>query len=419
MKQLIIKNVGPIDSINIELNRFNILIGPQSSGKSTIAKILSSCEWIEKEVATTRDESVVSDGKEFVTLIESFHKIEDYFDSPEPSYVLFDTDFITIEYKEQKLNIHLKKQACYRRQKICYIPAERYSATLPELNGYEFGATNLKSFLFDWYRAREFFNPNNKNDVLGLGVKYFYDKSRDIKRDRIQHVNGKSYDISLSSSSSGLQSVIPLLVMVQYYTGQYFQEYNFKSSFEQDTKVRKTRVALTSEVALAKYKPDFKEEEAEDLVKQFNEELHKGVKRVVEIFEEYEKACDRLLIPNRTTFIIEEPEQNLYPYTQVDLIESIVRLCSSDSPHGFTITTHSPFVLNYINVLILRFYKHAQGKSKLNPLELSVFATQNGHAVDLMQLNEKTNERSINTQDLVEVMREMLNEYKELKGTGK
>ncbi|MBR5640449.1 MAG: ATP-binding protein [Muribaculaceae bacterium] len=419
MKHLVIKNVGPIDSVDLNLKRFNIFIGPQSSGKSTIAKILSSCEWIEKEVATTRDENAIASGEDFKSIIESFHKVEDYFDNPLHSYVLFDTDCIKIEYKEKQLNIILKRNVDYHRQKICYIPAERNAATLPELNGYEFGSTNLKSFLFDWYRAREFYNPENKNDVLGLGVQYFYDKTLESKRDRIQHINGKTYDISLSSSSSGLQSVIPLLVMVQYYSSQYFQEYDFKNSFELDAKAKKTRIALTSEVALTKYKPGFKDDEAEELVKQFNEELHKGVKRVLEIFDEYEKACDRLLIPNRTTFIIEEPEQNLFPYTQVELIERIAGLCSKERKHGFTITTHSPFILNYVNVLILRFYKKTENKSVLNPDDLAVYATQEGRIIDLMQLNAKTNEWSVNAEDLVEVMREMLTEYKELKSAEK
>ena len=415
MKHLVIKNVGPIDSVDLNLRRFNVFIGPQSSGKSTIAKILSTCEWVEKEVATTRDENAVAVADGFKNVVGAFHKIEEYFDHPIDSYVLYETNYIRIEYSKKNLNIHLKREAEYQRQKICYIPSERNAATLPELNGYEFGSTNLKSFLFDWYRAREFYNLENKNDVLGLGVQYFYDKTLETKRDRIQHINGKTYNISLSSSSSGLQSVIPLLVMVQYYSGQYFQEYNFKNSFEQDSNVRKTRVALTSEVALAKYKPGFKEEEAEDLVKQFNDELHKGVKKVVEIFEEYEKACDRLLIPNRTTFIIEEPEQNLYPYTQIELVENIVRLCTKERKHGFTITTHSPFVLNFINVLIKRFYKKQEGKSVINPEELAVFSTQKGRTVDLMQRNVATGEWSVNAEDLVEAMRTMLQEYRELK----
>lgn len=50
MKHLIVQNVGPINHIDVELKRFNFLIGSQSSGKSTIAKIYSTCSWMEKEM---------------------------------------------------------------------------------------------------------------------------------------------------------------------------------------------------------------------------------------------------------------------------------------------------------------------------------------------------------------------------------
>ena len=55
MKHLIIRNIGPVKEADLELKRFNFIIGPQSSGKSTVAKILSTCEWIEKKVETTRN----------------------------------------------------------------------------------------------------------------------------------------------------------------------------------------------------------------------------------------------------------------------------------------------------------------------------------------------------------------------------
>ena len=45
-----IQNVGPIKDLTLPLNRINVLIGPQSSGKSTIAKLLSFCSWLEKEM---------------------------------------------------------------------------------------------------------------------------------------------------------------------------------------------------------------------------------------------------------------------------------------------------------------------------------------------------------------------------------
>ena len=48
MAHLIIKNIGPINEVEFDLNKINIFMGPQSSGKSTIAKIVSYCAWLEK-----------------------------------------------------------------------------------------------------------------------------------------------------------------------------------------------------------------------------------------------------------------------------------------------------------------------------------------------------------------------------------
>ena len=61
MRRIIIRNIGPIKESELELKRFNFIIGPQSSGKSTVAKILSTCSWVEKEVATTMNESTIAD----------------------------------------------------------------------------------------------------------------------------------------------------------------------------------------------------------------------------------------------------------------------------------------------------------------------------------------------------------------------
>ena len=47
MPNLTIRNVGPIKVVEgINLNKVNVFMGPQSSGKSTIAKILSFCTWV-------------------------------------------------------------------------------------------------------------------------------------------------------------------------------------------------------------------------------------------------------------------------------------------------------------------------------------------------------------------------------------
>ena len=51
MASLHIKNFGPIlDSTKIELTPLMMLIGRQSSGKSTFMKVLCFCRWIEKKI---------------------------------------------------------------------------------------------------------------------------------------------------------------------------------------------------------------------------------------------------------------------------------------------------------------------------------------------------------------------------------
>ena len=415
MRHLIIRNIGPIKEINVEFKRFNFIIGPQSSGKSTIAKIFSTCSWIEKEVATTMNEKAVANAADFRSLMEDFHKMTDYFDKQ--SEIVFETDVILISLKGEAFTIKLKDQKAYRRDKICYIPSERNSVTLPELQGIEFGPTNLRSFLFDWFNAREFYDELNKTNILDLGVRYYYDPDELKYKDRIEHVNGKTYHIPLGSASSGLQSVVPLQIMLQYYSDQYFTTYAERTSFDTDVKTRMIRQKLTDTIVLQKMFPDeVSPNNRSQLIKMANERLHKGDPEAQSLLRDYQSEVERLTVPIRTSFIIEEPEQNLYPFTQVALLETMLKLCFNDRSHRCTITTHSPFILNYLNVLIERFNKGLFDKVNLNPKELSVFATTDGRLTDLMQVNAKTGAMSVNAEDLVEAMRYMYREYREMRG---
>ena len=72
MRRLIIRNVGPIKSLDIRLNKINVFIGPQGSGKSTIAKIISFCSWLEKVNEATERAAV--DG--LIKRLGMFHHIQ-------------------------------------------------------------------------------------------------------------------------------------------------------------------------------------------------------------------------------------------------------------------------------------------------------------------------------------------------------
>lgn len=77
MARLIIRNIGPIKNVDIELNKVNIFIGEQSSGKSTIAKIVSFCLWLEKTV--NKDDVFFGEGKEAYRRLQTYHHIQSYF----------------------------------------------------------------------------------------------------------------------------------------------------------------------------------------------------------------------------------------------------------------------------------------------------------------------------------------------------
>lgn len=411
MKQLVIKNVGPIRQVDIKLNRFNFFIGPQSSGKSTVAKILSSCMWLEKEVLTTLNDKVLADGAAFVRLVESFHKIEGYFE--DGSFVQYDTDCISIMYCDKDIKITRKENEDYRREKICYIPAERNMVTLPELQGFEFGHTNIRSFLFDWFNAREFFVAGNKTDVLNLGVKYYYDSEQSKIKDRIEHVNGRTYQIALSSASSGLQSLTPLLVMLQYYTDEYFRSYNEKRSFAADTKLKKTISTLLSEFNENREMPNSKDEERARLAQEVNIQSFSDFLQDQLLSHKILSTFSRLMVPHRSSFIIEEPEQNLYPSTQMDLLDLVVELCNGERKHHCTITTHSPYILNQLNLLVKRFDVGATDCATLNWEEISVWAVKDGEVRDL----KVRNAHLINPEYLSEPLDRIYEEYEQYETT--
>ncbi|MCQ2336007.1 MAG: ATP-binding protein [Paludibacteraceae bacterium] len=407
MRHLTIKHIGPIDFVDINLSRFNFFIGPQSSGKSTIAKVLSTCMWLEKEAATTLTEHLTYTTDEFVALIEEFHKIQGYFGVD--SVVDYVTDSVVLHYdKKRALSVDLKPGINYHRQKVSYIPAERSAITLPELQGFEFGSTNMRSFLFDWFSARELYTPERKAEILNLDMRYFFDKDEKKYKDRVEHRNGKTYEISLSSASSGMQALIPLQLMVQYYTNEYFERYKLKSAFDDDEKDKLLRYRLVDKVVLEKLYPRYIESQRSELLREANKKYREGEKKYVELVKEFKAMYNQLAIPERTSFVIEEPEENLYPYSQIALVELLVKCCQTERKHEMVVTTHSPYVINYLNVLL----RGSHGGVKIMPNDINVWAVSDGGVLSLNVQDAKTGEMLIDTYDLTEPMEAIFNEYK-------
>ena len=109
MRHLTITNVGPITkTAHIVYERFCILIGPQSNGKSTIAKVLSTCLWLEKEACTSLTTDVVKDGEDFKRQIEDFHRMHNYI-HPDSSYIEYQSPYVSIVYDKGQFTMSVEK----------------------------------------------------------------------------------------------------------------------------------------------------------------------------------------------------------------------------------------------------------------------------------------------------------------------
>ena len=388
MTTIEIRNIGPIKEVKkIYLNRINVFMGPQSSGKSTIAKIISFCTWVEKDVATNQSLSEYEDNKTyFRERLESFHKIKGYFNSD--SYIRYKSEVVDIVWENEECSISWVDRYAYKRSKIAYIPSERNMVILPEARKSEFGNTNIRSFLFDWFEARKKYSDKNKLSVLNLGVNYYYVEGSE--EDHIRGNNNDSeYDILLSSASSGLQSITPLIAIIEYLTKWIYDEDTI--SFELDERRQRVNRILAEEKVLKPYydKVYLPIEDRQDLTNSFNEKLHEKEEKAVKYFDEYKTISNSLFKTTNSQFIIEEPEQNLFPEAQRDLVYYFLQKCLNREENRLTLTTHSPYVLYALNNCMMaglvrdkmeanELSKLKCNQSKINPIDISIYEIREG-----------------------------------------
>ena len=388
MTTIEIRNIGPIKEVKkISLNRINVFMGPQGSGKSTIAKIISFCTWVEKDVATNQSFSEYEENKTyFRERLESFHKIKGYFNSD--SYIHYKSEVVDIVWKNEECSISWVDKYAYKRSKIAYIPSERNMVILPEARKSEFANTNIRSFLFDWFEARKKYSNENNLSILNLGVNYYYIEGSEEDHIRCDN-NSTDYDILLSNASSGLQSITPLIAMTEYLTKWIYNEDTI--SFEQNERRQQVNRILLDEKVLKPYykKEKLSKEDRQKFVRDFMTKLEKKDKEAWRTFDIIRTIFSYLFKTDNSQFIIEEPEQNLFPETQRDLVYYLLQECLNKERNRLTLTTHSPYVLYALNNCMMaglvsdkmeanELNELKCDQSKINPIDVSIYEIRNG-----------------------------------------
>ena len=382
MRRLVVRNIGPIKSVDIRLNKVNVFIGPQGSGKSTLAKIISFCSWLEKVNEAT--DRAALDG--LINRLGSFHHLAEYF--TDQSVIFYEGDNVVFAYNWNvknkvlppksfggaKVSRHHKNEfllSAYNKvvnPKVVYIPAERnFVSVVPNLKDYSDKRDNLQSFVNDWFDAKRHYTKESPMQVTNLGVGYFYNKGTDVD---YLSMDEKGI-IPLSSASSGFQSIVPLAVLVTWLSLGIYEE-NKPFSPAENERVRNI---------LAHLSRDTDESEAELL--------------------ERLRGFIQGRVYSHTQFIIEEPEQNLFPKTQMELLYHLISDINHGRNHRLVMTTHSPYLLYALNNCMLAYLvkdKVDVGTKDeieclsyaLNPKDVSVWSLQSGWLRDAEGVPHKT-----------------------------
>ena len=78
MPYITIRNIGPlVDTGRLKLTSLTLIIGKQSTGKSTLMKIISYCSWVEKRLIIGEDKFMYdyTHYLKFLKELIKFHRI--------------------------------------------------------------------------------------------------------------------------------------------------------------------------------------------------------------------------------------------------------------------------------------------------------------------------------------------------------
>ncbi len=329
MEKLIVNDFVTLKNIELNLNKINILIGPQSSGKSLIAKLLT---FIKDIPSFTIDYIGDEDNSSYAGLLESrFKRIF-------PSYA-WEKNIFSILYTNKKFHIHISNQG--------------------------------SKVIFN-------FGNNNFYKLVDHGKNYFHKNISTDKNYVDKYIHRRNFATQYSRDELGLPSTTPCYIPA----GR-----SFFSSFKNPIKLSANDINV--DYFISRFGSDYEDTKAFMNIGLFNEQVPPRIKLLIKKLlngrierQENEewivsdtnriKSCHAssgqqesipmitLLttwpfssISRYSDFVIEEPEAHLFPTSQNRIVSIISMIHNQNKSIGYTITTHSPYIISSINNLLL------------------------------------------------------------------
>ena len=352
MPKLRVKNCGPIteglDSSGgfMDIGTYTLFIGDQGTGKSTVAKLVSICSWLEKALFRGDYDAESFNASDFKELYKNQLLSEAFGKDTEIEYV---GDAYRFLYKDKsfKAKVNEKGKDNYFRPKIMYIPSERNVLSVVKNIDSSGSLPPMLSLLRKRYlQASAALNDSGTFAMPLSDYRMIVNKSNGETHIR----KGKSgKKVPLICASSGLQSVAPSSLVTEYLSNQ-----SLKRILEKIRSLPNSDFDfLKSEIPDDNIKVELERYATSGVEKSISEKSLPAI-----------EAAARKVVNASFLNIVEEPEQNLFPDSQMRNIDFLVNATKRNIKNRLVLTTHSPYVLSYITLAAKAFELSVMGVDK-------------------------------------------------------
>lgn len=369
---LCVRNFGPIKSGFHENDGFlyfpdvTVFCGPQGSGKSTLAKLYSTCSWIEKNAFRNRGltKRTLLDMASFRSSI-AWQGLDDCFQTG--TEIVFRGRYLSFRYALGKLtSVATADDDSYSVPKILYMPAERNIASVVrDAPGIKTLPQPLQELIVEFEVAKHQI-PFIRLPVNGFAFRF------DRQRNESWIVNGRGSNSSqthLELASSGLQSMVPLLLVAE--------------SIESEVRSGIPRKFGRSPSEVLRFR--------------------KRLEQLVEGSDGDDSDSDsdilRFLSLNaRFVNIVEEPEQNLFPPAQDAVMNRLLEITNEIAGNQLVASTHSPYLVNHLvlSAKAAELYRRLPGKESALFRKLKrIVPPESAIGIDRMALYETDEDGSV------------------------
>ena len=341
MERISIKNFAGIEELEITLNRINVFIGRQASGKSVTAKLIYFFKGVTREFldsALTEQTKLQVDKKLLL-------KFEEYFPAdtwPVKNFEItyhFGNNFIKLKKEKAKLKIEyseaVSKLFTYSKRVIKsdrdkFTPEDKFEVYRPSYQVNEKFMSIVEKELGVNASFNPLFIPAGRSFFANLQSSIFSFLS-----------NNKAIDPFLVEFGSFYENIKPLAIR--------------NTLRREDKQIFEMADNLILEIIGSKY---FREKNKDYLLHADKRKINvsfssSGQQETLPLLLILKALLKISFIGSGSSIFIEEPEAHLFPAAQKKVIELMGLVFNkAKTPSQLIITTHSPYVLTSINNLI-------------------------------------------------------------------